>query len=159
MEEKCAEREVVVVHLLSHVQIFVTPWTAACQASLSFTISQSLLKFMSIESMILSNYLTLGHPLLLPSVCPSIRVFSSESALQVMWQSTEGSASVLLMNIQGWFPLGLVWSPCSPRDSQEYSPAPQFESINSLALSQECTLYGQLSHPSIHDYWKNLSFD
>ena len=101
MEEKCAEREVVVVHLLNHVQIFVTPWTAACQASLSFTISQSLLKFMSIESMILSNYLTLGHPLLLPSVCPSIRVFSSESALQVMWQSTEGSASVLLMNIQG----------------------------------------------------------
>ena len=68
------------------VQLFVTPWTAAHQASLSFTISQSLLKFMSIESVMLSNHLILCHPLLLlPSVFPIIRVFSNESALRIRW--------------------------------------------------------------------------
>ena len=73
---------VVVVQLLSHVQLFGTPWTAACQASLSFTISQSLLKLMSIESVMPSNHLVLCHSLLLlPSIFPSIRVFSNESAL------------------------------------------------------------------------------
>ena len=62
------------------------PWTAACQASLSFTISQSLLKLMSVESVMPSNYLVLCHPLfLLPSILPSIRVFSSESALHIRW--------------------------------------------------------------------------
>ena len=67
---------VVVVQLLSHVCLFVTPWTAAHQASLSFTISQSLLKLMSIESVMPSNYLILCRPLLLlPSIFPSIRVF------------------------------------------------------------------------------------
>ena len=70
----------VVLWLLSHVQLFVTPGTAAHQASLSFTISQSLLKLMSIESVMPSNHLILCHPLLLlPSIFPSIRVFSSES--------------------------------------------------------------------------------
>ena len=69
-----------------HVQLFVTPWTAAHQASLSITNSQSLLKLMSIESMIPSNHLILGHPLLLlPSIFPSIRVFSSESVLHIRW--------------------------------------------------------------------------
>ena len=64
----------------------VTPWTAACRASLSFTISQSLLKFMSIESVIPSNHLTLCYPLLLlPSIFPSIRVFSSERAFLIRW--------------------------------------------------------------------------
>ena len=63
------------------VRLFVTPWTAACQASLSFTISQSLLKFMFIESVMPSNHLILCHPFLLPSVFPSIRVFSNGSAL------------------------------------------------------------------------------
>ena len=64
----------------------VTPWTAARHTSLSFTISQSLLKFMSTESVMLSNYLILSHPLLLlPSIFPSIRVFSSESALCIRW--------------------------------------------------------------------------
>ena len=63
-----------------------TPWTAACQASLSFTIPQSLLKFMSIESVMSSNHLILCHPLLLlPSVFPSIRVFSNESTLRIRW--------------------------------------------------------------------------
>ena len=71
---------------LSHVQLFETPWTAAHQASLSFTISWSLLKLVSIESMMPSNHLIVCHPLLLlPSIFPSIRVFSSESALRIRW--------------------------------------------------------------------------
>ena len=66
--------------------LFATPWTAACQASLSFTISQSLLKFVSIESVMPSNHLILCHPLLLlPSIFPKIRVFSNESALHIRW--------------------------------------------------------------------------
>ena len=66
--------------------LFVTPWTAACQVSLSFTISQSLLKLTSIELMMPSNYLILHHPLLfLPSIFPSIRVFSNESILLIGW--------------------------------------------------------------------------
>ena len=77
---------VVVVQTLSHVQLFVTPWTAVCHAFLSSTISQSFLKFISTESVMLSNYLFLRHPLLrLPSIFPSIRVFSSESALCIRW--------------------------------------------------------------------------
>ena len=63
----------------------MTPWTAACQASLSFTISQSLLKFMSIESVMPSNHLILCRPLLLPSIFPSIRVFSYELVLHIRW--------------------------------------------------------------------------
>ena len=72
--------------LLSCVQLFVTPWTAACQASLSFTISQSLLKLMSIESVMPSNHLILCHPLLLlPPIFPGIRVFYNESVLPIRW--------------------------------------------------------------------------
>ena len=71
---------------LSRVQLFVTPWTAACQASLSITNSRNLLKLMSIESVIPSNHLILCHPLLfLPSIFPSIRVFSNESVLRIRW--------------------------------------------------------------------------
>ena len=74
------------VQSLSHVRHFVTPQTAACQASLSITNSQSLLKFMSIESVTSSNHLILCHPLLLPpSIFPSIRVFSNESVLCIRW--------------------------------------------------------------------------
>ena len=70
----------------SHVQLFVTPWTAACKASLSINNSQSLLKLMSIESVMPSNHLILCHPLLLPSsIFPSIRVFSNELALCIRW--------------------------------------------------------------------------
>ena len=80
------EGNYVVVQLLSRVQLFVTSWTAACQASLSFTITPSLLKFMSTESVMLSHHLILCHPLLpLPSVFSSIRIFSSESALHIRW--------------------------------------------------------------------------
>jgi len=76
----------IVVQLLGPVQLFETPWTAACQASLSITISQSLLKFMSTESVIPSNHLILCHPLLLlPSIFPSIRVFSDESDFCIRW--------------------------------------------------------------------------
>ena len=75
-----------VVHSLNHVQLFVTPWTAVYQASLSFTISQSLLKLMSLELVMPSNYLILHCPLiLLPSIFPSIRVFSNESTLCIRW--------------------------------------------------------------------------
>ena len=76
----------VVFQLLSHVQLFVTPWTAAHQASLSFIISQSFLKLMSIELVMLSNCLILCRPLfLLPSIFPSIRVFSNELVLCIRW--------------------------------------------------------------------------
>ena len=74
------------IQLLSRVQLFVSPWTAACQASLSITNSQSLLKLMSIESVMPSNHLMLYSPLLLlPSILPSIRVFSNESVLLMRW--------------------------------------------------------------------------
>ena len=76
----------VVVQLLSHVRLFVIQWTAAHQSSLSFTISQSLLKLMSIESVMPSSHLILCHPLLFPpSIFPSIRVFSNELALRIRW--------------------------------------------------------------------------
>ena len=71
---------------LSHVWLFAAPWTASCQASLSITNSQSLLKFMSIESVMPSNHLILCHPIiLLPSIFPSIRIFSNESFLCIRW--------------------------------------------------------------------------
>ena len=74
------------VQWLSHVHLFATPWTAACQVSLSFTISQSLLKLIPIESVMPSNHLILCHPiLLLPSIFPTIRVFSNESAVCIRW--------------------------------------------------------------------------
>ena len=74
------------VHLLSCVRLFVTPWTVACQSSLSTTNSRSLPKIMFIESMMPSNHLILCHPLLLwPSMFPSIRVFANESALLIRW--------------------------------------------------------------------------
>ena len=96
--------------LFSHVQLFATPWTAACQASLYFTISRSLLKLISIESVMPSNHLILCHPLLLLlSIFSSIRIFSNESVLHIryeMWSiRVSASASVLPMTIQDWFPL------------------------------------------------------
>ena len=77
---------IVVVQLFSHARLFATPWATARQTSLSFTISRSLLKLMSIESVMPSDHLILCHPLLLlPSIFPSIRVFSNESVLHVGW--------------------------------------------------------------------------
>ena len=101
-----------VVQLLSCIRLFVILWTAAFQASLSFTISPSFSIFMSIESVVLSNHFILCHSLLLlSSVFPSIRVFSNESALLVPGSQSIGasaSVSVLPKNIQSWFPLGLT---------------------------------------------------
>ena len=75
---------IIVVQLLSRTLLFVTPWTETCQASLSFTISQHLLKLMSTESVITSNHLVLCHrPLLLPSIFPGIKVFSNELGLHI----------------------------------------------------------------------------
>ena len=142
---------VLFVQSLSRIWLFVTPWTAARQASVSFTIFQSLLKLMSIESAMPSNHLILCCPLLLllksfPASGSFLvsQLFPSDG--QNIGAST--SASVLSMNIQGW-------SPCSPRDSQESSPTPQFKSINSSARS---LLYCP-TLTFIHDCWKNHSFD
>ena len=151
----------VVVQLLSHVWLFVTPWTAARQASLSFTISWSFLKLMSIELIMPSNHLTFCCPLLLlPSIFPSIRVFSNESVLHIKWPKYWSFSFSISPSIEYWALISfridwLVGSPCSPRAFQESSPTPQFKSINSSALS---FLY---SPPltSIYDYWKKYSFD
>ena len=99
--------ENVVVQALSCVWLFVTPWTAARQASLSFTTSQSLLKLMSIELVMPSNHLILCHSLLLlPPVFPSIRVFSNELALCIRWPNYWSFSISPSKSIQGWFPLG-----------------------------------------------------
>ena len=101
----------VVVQLLSCVRLYATPWTAARQASLSSTISQSLLKLICIESVMPSNHLILCYSLLLlPSVFPRIRVFSNESALCIRWPkywSISFSISPS-MSTKGWFPLVLA---------------------------------------------------
>ena len=101
----------VVVQPLSSVQLFVTTWTAAWQASLSFTISRNLLKFMSIEAMMPSNHVIFCHPLfLLLSIFPRIWVFTMSQLFASCGQNIAAlaSAPVLLMNIKGWFPLGLT---------------------------------------------------
>ena len=117
-----------VVQSQSHVWLFAAPWTAARQASLSITNSQSLLKLTSTESVMPSNHLSLCHPLLLlPSIFPSIRVFSNESVLHIRWPKywSFSCSSVLPMNTQGWAPVGLTGDrgdapsyPCTrtPRD-------------------------------------------
>ena len=99
------------VQLLSHVQLFATPWTTAHQASLSITNSQSSPKPMSIESVMPSNHLILCYPLLfMPLIFPSIRVFLNESVLCIRWPKywSFSLPSVLPMNNQDWFPLGLT---------------------------------------------------
>ena len=142
------------VQSLSRVRLIVTPWTAGHQASLSITNSQSLLKLMSIKSVMPSNHLILCCPLLLlPSIFPSIRVFSNESILCVRWPkywsfsiSPSNEHSGLISFRMGWFYLLAV---------QESSPTPQFKYINSLSLN--FLYYPALT--SIHDCWKNHSFD
>ena len=137
--------------LLSHIQLFATPWTAAHQASQSITSSRSLLKFMSIKLVMPSNHLILCHPLLLlPSIFPSIRVFSNESVLHIRWPkywsfsfnispSNEHSGLISLLS------KGLSKVFCSTT----------VKSINSSVLS---FLYSP-TLTSIHDYWKHHSFD
>ena len=120
------------VQWLSRVQLFVIPWTAACQASLSIASSWSLLKLMSIELVMPSNHLILCHPLLLPpSIFPSIRVFSNESALCIRgpkyWSFKLQHQSFQWIFRTDFLSDGLDGSPCSPKDSQESSPAPLLE--------------------------------
>ena len=96
--------------MLSHVRLFATPWTTACQASLSFTISQSLLKLNSFDSMP-SNHLILCHPLLLLASFPASGSFpmSQFFASGGQYIGASASASVLPINIQNWFLLGINW--------------------------------------------------
>ena len=135
---------------------FVTPCTAACQTSLSFTISRSWLKLISVESLMPSSHLILCHPLLLlTSIFSSIRVFSSESAVLIRWRKYWSFSISPSNEYSGLISCRIVWSRCSPRDSQESSATPQFKSINFLALS---FLYSP-NFTYIHDYWKNHNFD
>ena len=145
------------VQSLSCVWLFVTPWTAERQASVSITNSRSPPKPMSIESVMPSNHLILYHPLLLlPSICQSIRVFSNESALRIRWPNY-WSFSVNLSPSKEHpglisFRMDLLDLLAVP-GTLKSSPTPQFKSINSSALS---FLYSP-TLTSIHDYWKNHS--
>ena len=148
------------VQLLSRVQLFATPLIAARQASLSITNSRSSPKLMSIQSVMPSSHLILCHPLLLLlSILPSIKVFSNESVLPIRWPKCWSfSFSISSSNEHSGlisFRMELVGSPCSPRDSQESSPTPQFKSINSLALS----FLHSPTLTSINDHWKNHTLD
>ena len=136
------------------------PWATAHQASLSFTISQSLLKLMSIELVMPSNHLVLCYPLLLLlSIFPSIRIFSNESALHIRWPkywsfsfsiwTSSEHWGVISFQIH-WFDLLAVQG--TLKSLLQYQ---QFKSTNSLALS---LLYSP-TLTSIHDYWTNHSFD
>ena len=149
------------VKLLSNVQFFVTPWTAALQASLSITISRSLLKFMSIESVMPSNHLILCRPLLLlPSIFPSIRVFSNESALHMRWPkywslslsiSPSNEHPRLISFRMDWLNLLAVQGTLKSLLQHHSSKA----SINSSALS----FLHSPTLTSIHDHWKNHRLD
>ena len=140
---------------LSPVQLFATPWTAAPHASLSITNYQSLSKLMSIELVMPSNHLILCCPrLLLPSIFPSIRVSSFHQVAKVLEFQFQHQSFQRTLRIDLLY-VGLVGSPCSPRDSQESSPTPQFKSISSSALS---FLYSP-TLTSIYDHWENHSFD
>ena len=126
----------IVVQLLSHVQIFATPWTAACQASLSFSISLSLLKLKSIVSVMPPHHLVFCYPpLLLPSIFPSIRVFSNESVLRIRWPkywsfsfniSPSNEHPGLISFRMDWLDL------LAAQGSLENCLTPQFKSINYL---------------------------
>ena len=149
----------IVVQSPRHVQLFVTPWTVACQAFLSLTISWSLPKFMSIASAMPSIHLILWcPPLLLPSIFPSIWVFSIELAVHIRWpkywsfsfsSSPSNKYSGLISLKIDWFDLRAV------HGTQDSSLASQFEGINSLVL---CHLYGP-ALTTIRDYWEDHNLD
>ena len=146
-----------VVHSLSNVWLSATPWTAARQAPLSFTISWSLLKLTSIELMMSSNYLVLSLPLLLlPSIFPSITVFLNELALCIRWpkywrfsfsNSPSNEYSLLISFRMDWFDLLAVQG-----NSQGSSSAWQFKNINS-------SVFSLFYRPVLLDDWKNNRFD
>ena len=145
---------------VASVRLFATAWTAAQQASLSIAISRSLLKLMAIELVMPPNHLILHHPLLLPpSIFLSIRVFSNESVLPIRWPkywsftfsiSPSNEYSGLISFRIDWLDLLAV-----QETLKGSSPTPQFKSINSSAFS---FLYSP-TLTSVHDYWKNKSFD
>ena len=147
------------VQWLSHVRLFVTPWTAARQASLSITNSQSLLKLMSVESVMPSNHLILCHPLLLlPSIFPSIRVFSKESALRIRWPkyssfnlsiSPSNEYSGLISFRKDWLDLIAVQGTLKSL-LQHYTQKHQF-------FGAQLSLWSS-SHIH-HDCWQNHCFD
>ena len=125
---------------------------------LSITNSQSLHKLMSIASVMPSNHLILCHPfLLLPSIFPSIRVFSKETVLHIRWPKYWSFSYRINTSSEysGWFPLGLTGLiSLQSKGLSRVSPTPQFKSINAVALS---LLYGP-TLTSIHDYWKAIAF-
>ena len=134
-----------VVQSLSHVQLLVTPWTAACQASFSFIISQSLLKLMSIESVISSNHLILCCPLLLPSIFPSIRVFSNKPVLRIRWPKYWCFSISPSNEHSGFISFRIDWSDllAVQGDSQE---SLQHHSLKASVLQCSAFFMVQLSH-------------
>ena len=142
------------VQSLSCVQLFVTPWTVARQASLSITSSQSLLKLISIELVMPSNHLILCHPLLiLPSVFPSIRVFSKESVLCIKWSKYWSfSFSISPFNVySGLISFRTAWFDLLAVQGTLKSLLQHHSSKASILWCSTLT--------SIHDYWKNHTFD
>ena len=133
------------VQSLSQVRPFNTPWTVACQASLSITNYWSLLRLMSVELVMSSNHLSSVIPYTCLQSFPALGYFPMSQFLP------SGGQSIGVYFLQD----GLVGSPCSPRGSQESSPTPQCKSINSSVLS---FLYNPFLS-SIHDDWKNHNFD
>ena len=148
----------VIVHLLSCVQLLATPWTAAHQVSMSIINSRSLLKLMSIESVMPFNHLILCHPLLLlPSIFPSIRVFSNESSLHIRWPKYWSfSFSISPSNEHpGLISFRMHWLVLLAVQGTLSSPTPQSKRINSSVLS----FLHSPNFTSIHDHWKNHSLD
>ena len=146
-------RQVCCYSVAKCIQLSATLWS---QAPLSCTISQSLLKFISIKLVMLSNHLILCFSLLLlPSILPSIRVFSNELAFCIRWPKYWSFSVTPSNEYSGILEDWLVGSLCSLRDSQESSLASQFESISSSVLSLP---YGP-NLTFMHDYWRNNSFD
>ena len=142
------------VQLLSCVRLFATPWTAACQASLSIANSQRLLKLMCIESVMPFNHLILYRPLLLPSIFPSIRVFSNKSALLIRWPKNWSFRFNINPSNEH---LGLISFRMDWLDilAHQGTFSTTVHSISSSALSFP---YGP-TLTSLHDYWKNHSLD
>ena len=147
------------VQSLSHVRLFVTPWTCSTPGFSVFYNLTEFAQLMSIESVMPSNHLILCRLLLLlPSIFPSIGVFSNESALHIKWPKYWSFSFIISPSDEysGLITFRIDWlDRCSPRDSQESSPISQFKSINSSALS---FLYSPIL-TSIHDHWKNHSLD
>ena len=137
------------IQSFTHVQLFTTPWTAACQALIPMTNSWSLLKHISIELVMQSSHLILCCPLLLPlSIFPNIRVFPKESLLCIR-QPKYWSFSFSISPSNDWFPLGLTG--LSSLQSKGLSRVFSNNTVEKHQFSLTLT--------SIHDYWKNYSFD